>query len=228
MNIVVGSAFRNAAHRLDKYFAQVCALREQLYGEGDVRLIAAEGDSVDGTRDALVRLAHRNSLNLQLPECSHGGPAFGSTEAPERMKALSKVGNAIFNSVRSDDDVLLYVESDLLWSPVVARQILVQAAIRESDFDVFAPLIFAGEHFYDIWGYRKNGERFSPFPPYHAELGAGLTEVDSVGSCFATRSAVALSCRIRNDGALVDFCEDVRRHGFKIAVDPMLRVEHPC
>jgi hypothetical protein len=122
----------------------------------------------------------------------------------------------------------VYVESDLIWGAGAIWTLIDMALNRESGFDVFAPMIFAGDYFYDVWGYRKNGSRFTPQPPYHPDLVNGLTEVDSVGSCLVMRAEVAEVCRIRNDYALVGWCEDARAHGYKIAVHPNLKVYHPC
>lgn len=224
MNIVVGSAFRNCAPRVQGFMQQVTDL---LFAYPDpkitVRVIAAEGDSRDATREQLEKYP-----GVHVLDAAHGGPYFGSTEAPERMKALSQVGNTIFAGARPDDDVLVYVESDLLWDAATVKWLIQIALERVGGYDVFAPLVFAGEHFYDTWGFRGlDGERFAPFAPYHSSLN-GLTEVSSVGSCLVMRGEAARACRIKNDYCLVGWCEDARAQGFKIAVDPTLRVEHPC
>lgn len=221
MNVVIGSAFRNAAHYIPRYLNQVNRLRQYM-GDDFIRIVAAEGDSVDNTRDLL------RDAGAQIVECSHGGPIYGSTEAPERLKALSVIGNAIFGAVSDKDDVLVYVESDLIWTPATIATLIIHAMNQEQGFDVFAPLIFAGSHFYDIWGFRRKGVRFSPFPPFHADVNGHIAEVDSAGSCLVMRAEVARACRIRNDYCLVGWCEDARNQGFRVAVNPSLRVEHPA
>lgn len=226
MNIVIGSAFRNSAHACRSYMDRVAALRDASQGH-TVSVSAVYGDSTDGTGEALLREAYSRNLALTLTECSHGGPVYGSTESLERMVALSKVGNAIFDSVRLHDDILFYVESDLLWDAHTARSLIDLAAMQEEGFDIFAPMVFAGWPFYDIFAFRKDGVRFSPFPPYHVGLHPGLTVVDSVGSCLAMRGDVARACRIRNDNVLIGWCEDARQHGYRIAVHSDLKVHHP-
>jgi hypothetical protein len=206
------------------YFAQVQALQRAY--EGSVRLLAVEGDSLDNTATWLQKYADASKIDLELVTRSHGGPVYGSTEHPSRMTALSMVGNGIFEHVRATDDVLVYVESDLLWDATTVLRLVAQLGV---DVDVIAPLIFAGQHFYDIWGYRLNSTRFSPFPPYHAGLHDDtLTEVESVGSCLVMRAAVARECRIINNACLVGFCDDVRRKGHHIFVDARERIEHPA
>ena len=221
MNVVVGSAFRNSVHSLRRYFTRIDTLRNHLGPTHNVRVIAAEGDSRDGTRENLQR------PNVEIVSAAHGGPVYGSTEHTERMVALSKVGNAIFGAVKDTDDVLVYVESDLLWNPETICHLIDRAINREEGFDVFAPLVFAGQHFYDIWAFRKYGVRFSPFAPFHAGMNGRLTEIDSAGSCLVMRSIVARECRIRNDYCLVGWCEDARAHGYRIAVCSDLRIHHP-
>lgn len=228
MIIAVGSAFRNAEHYALRYMQQVQRLKEHAGPNHQVRVIAVEGDSTDRTREALLGCALTCGLDLDLRTCNHGHPPFGSTESPIRLAALSEVGNTILNAVRSTDDVLLYVESDLLWDSHTVGTLIDMAMRRDEDFDIFAPMIFAGPLFYDVFAYRKNGERFIPFHPYHIALKDGLTEVDSCGSCLAMRAEVASVVRIPDGNALIGWCDEARRQGFHIAVQPQLRVMHPA
>jgi acetyltransferase-like isoleucine patch superfamily enzyme len=108
--------------------------------------------------------------------------------------ALSFVGNGILELVRETDDVLVYVESDLIWNAGTVLQLI--GDLQIPSVDVVAPLVFAGESFYDIWGFRgMDGERFSPAAPYHSSLAAGgvetLAEISSAGSCLVMKGAVA-------------------------------------
>lgn len=228
MNIVIGSAFRNSAHYVPRYLDQVAQLKKHAGPKHSIRVIAVEGDSSDNTEGALMLSSMAKHITMQVVKHEHGQPWFGSTENTERLKALSQVGNAIFNSVRDSDDVLVYVESDLLWDFHTIGSLIDMAERRDGGFDVFAPMVFAGSFFYDIWGFRKNGERFVPMKPYHIGMEIGLTEVDSVGSCLVMRGEIARKCRIRNDYCLVGWCEDARANGYRIAVHPDFVVRHPC
>ncbi len=223
MRIVIGSAFRNMNQRLVTYFSQVNALAALLGHEHSVRVIAVEGDSTDATRRGL-----RNDwgVPVQCIEHDHGKRVWGSTVDPERFTALSGVANHIFASVRDEDDVLVYVESDLLWEPVTMLGLMAASGVAA---DVVAPMVFAGEAFYDIWAFRKDGEAFTPFPPYHPGLhAAGVTKVDSVGSCLVMGAHVARLTPPMTHGALVEWCGNARRTGFSIGVAPQLRIEHPA
>lgn len=224
MNVAIGSAFRNMAGAgVLRYANQVRDLQRAT--EHTIRWIAAEGDSSDATRDEIVAVARRYNIVLDLRPAAHGGPHYSSTEQPERMRALSGVGNVILDGVREDDDVLIYVESDLLWQPETMLGLIDQ--LMSSDFDVLAPLVFAGDLFYDVWAFRIGGDRFSPFPPFHQRLArTGITSVDSAGSCLVMRSYIARSIRMTS-GALVEWCANARSAGFTIGVTPALAVRHP-
>jgi hypothetical protein len=229
VNIAVGSAFRDSAARLAGYFSRVKALAAHAGPPHAVRVIAAEGDSRDGTRQALSAVALAAGLPLQVQPCGHGGPAFGSTEEPARMAALTGVGNAIFGAVRGDDDVLVYVESDLLWDPQTVGSLIDMAVERRGGFDVLAPMVWAQPGvFYDIYAYRKDGTRFSSFAPYHPALAtAGVTEVDSAGSCLVMRGEVARQVRIPHGGVLVGWCDAARAAGYRVGVAREFGVQHP-
>ena len=93
-----------------------------------------------------------------------------------------------------------------------------------------APLIFAGEHFYDVFAFRDlDGERFGPFAPYsHAFFGGQkFIEVSSAGSCLVMKGNVARRCRVDDSAGLVGFCADARRQNFRIWVDSEKSVRHP-
>lgn len=239
MRFVVASAHRNSAgNQVRRWISQLVALKHELrqHYYCSFRAVAVEGDSTDNTRDDLVNIAAAADIDLQLVTCNHGGPVYGSTEQPERMAALSKVGNAIFDSVRESDDVLVYVESDLVWDAETVRSLIDHATLGRVDktaYDVVSPLVFAGDNHYDCWALRGlDGERFAPFPPYHsslksfAEIG-GLVEVSSAGSCLVMRAEIVRRVRIVNDNALVGWCEEARRQGYRIWVAPELRIRHP-
>lgn len=233
MKIALISFFRNSAGgQIQHFMQQAAALRDALTARGDrMRIIAVYGDCTDNTEDVLMSEALRHSFAMTLVERSHGGPVFGSTEKPDRLKALSYVGNGGLEAVLEQDDAVFYVESDLLWEPATVIRLLEQLG---PNVDLVAPMIFAGKDneqrpvFYDIFVFRKNGERFSPFFPYHKDLKHdGLTHVDSVGSGFVMRGEVARHCRIRNDNVLMGFCEDVWDHEWTVNVDSRLAIYHP-
>ncbi len=236
MNVAVLSFFRNSAvsGQAERFMAQAAALRDELHERGDrMRLIAVWGDCVDSTLQVLIDEGLRYGLALTLVEHSHGGPVFGSTEHPERLRLLSALGNAGLVTIRNQDDAVFYVESDLLWSPMTVRSLL--ANLEEGVVDIVAPLIFAGTDettgkriFYDIFCFRKGGARFSPFHPYHPDLHASkLTPVDSIGSAFVMTGAAGRDCRIIDDNVLMGFCKDATDKGYIIAVDPTQQVNHP-
>jgi hypothetical protein len=223
VKVVVGSAFRNSEGRVDRYFEQVAAFAR--YGKEhafDVRVAAIEGDSTDGTR---ARLQQPRDLDVDVVIHEHGGPVYGSTEDPARMAQLTGVGNAIFNSVRESDDVLVYVESDLMWDAATIHSLMLSVICGACD--VVAPLVFAGPHFYDIYAFRKNGVRFSPFYPYHADLnGEQLVDVDSAGSCLVMSAQVAREVRIPVGGVLVEWCNSARAAGYRVCARLDLGIQH--
>lgn len=235
MNIVLGSAFRNAAGaQIDRWANQCYSLEMTLERLGHTfGMIAVEGDSTDNTRSELHALGE-SGAPISVLTCNHGGRVFGSTEEEDRLTALSQVGNTILSGVDEEDDYLIYVESDLIWETRTIVSLIDTLMTRE--LDVIAPMIFAGENFYDIFVYRGlDGERFGPCFPYHKSLFESLlenlspipVEVESAGSCLVMRAEIARQCRIRDDRALLGFCKDVREKGYHIFVDPTQRIYHP-
>lgn len=233
-HIAIVSAFRNSAGRLGEYFARVRALVDTS-PTIHWHVVSVEGDSTDDTvaqlHNELVPLAidYPGRVRGVLTRHHHGGPVYGSTEQPERLRALSGVFNAALAAIPADCTHAVWVESDLLWDSQTILSLVWH--LHTASVDVVAPLTFAGDVHYDLLALRGlDGRRFGPFAPYHPDCvnASGLVEVSSVGSCFAFRGNVAQQCRVRNDYAVMGWCEDVRTHGFRVWLDPTLRVDHPC
>lgn len=230
MRIAIGSAFRDATRYVERYMRQVRELADHAGAGAEVRVIAVEGDSTDNTRRGLAVWAHTLGLELELLTHNHGLPRFGSVEDPTRMAALSGVGNAILAGVRPADEVLVYVESDLLWRPHDIGSLVDIALERRGRWDILAPMVYArGDDFYDVWAFRRGGRRFEGKPPYHPELGAaGVTELESAGSCLVMRGEVARAVPPMTTGALVEWCANARAAGYRLGVHRAFHVRHPA
>lgn len=235
MRIAVASAFRNSPeHQVQRWAKQLSMLSIH----HTVRAIAAVGDCRPGDHTVDYITDHamvQRGLRVDIVTCNHGGPIFGSVEDPKRMECLSHVGDAWLNAVRPADDVVVYVESDLIWDVITMNQLIKYAdSYEQTGFDIVAPFVFAGPHFYDVWGFRRGGARFAPFHPYHHDLAnfkGTIIDVDSVGSCLAMRGSVAMNPALRmlvKKNALVGYCETARELGYSIGAAPGLRIEHPA
>lgn len=240
MNIAIVSAFRNSSSRLLRYFLQVQSLLDHAKRSdpnAKIRVIAVEGDSTDRTRHELrnAKKVFNVPFKVDLVVHDHGKREFSSTEDVDRLEALTGVMKAGMSAVDFRDDVVLYVESDLIWHPHQVGSLIDMALRQDYGFDIFAPMIWSGKDhlgqriFYDIWGFRKNGARFSPFYPYSSEYlnNLHLSEIDSAGSCLAFRSEIAEKVVVSGSNGLVSWCESARKQGYRIAVAPQFYVEHP-
>lgn len=245
MKIALVSAFRDSSQaHVTRWLDQVHALRDAIPHGYTLRPIAVEGDSRDDSTTRYLEegsrgLAAATGTPLTILHYSHGGPHFGSVESAQRMAQLSKLGEFWLRWVAASDvDIAVYVESDLIWDARTILELVDHAA--HSDLDVFSPLVFAGPHFYDVWGFRGlDGAQFGPTAPYHSSLadwiGCGnfapieaLTEVSSVGSCVAFPRYAAANVPSMNGNAFVGWCEGLRAAGYRILVDPTLSVRHPA
>jgi hypothetical protein len=223
MSISLISLFRDCeGEQIRRWASQVKAFAAST--PHSVIAIAVEGDSKDGTR---AQLQHESLgfAELRLVRCDVGVPRYPSCEDPARLKALSSVLNAGMAAVDNRADFVIFVESDLIWEPQTFHSLV---DFLNVGLDVVAPMIFAGDIFYDTWGFRTlSGHRFGCLPKMNG-LKREPLELGSVGSCLAMRAEVARRCRVSNDLALVGWCEDVRRNGFHIFVAPTLSVRHPA
>ena len=236
MHIVLSSIFRNSTGYLPRYVNQVTRLFMELrLLNHSLELLLVEGDSTDRTwLDLSATLdifnAAYNVPGRLIPR-SHGGPLFGSIDDEQRWRNISYACNGIFENLPAEFDALIYVESDLIWSPAVMLALLEDLA----DVPAVAPLsLYDGDKFYDIWGYRRNEIRFQPAYPYHPDLlgppdiGDHLYQIDSAGSCIALRAEVARLSRFAYpEIGILGFCKSIYDAGHALYIDPQQHVTHP-
>lgn len=224
--IIVTSIIRNGMSYLDRYMAQVAQLRMALSDTAMVIHAVAEGDSTDATWRALSDYALQRNW-LHLVKADHGGALYGSVNNGERWRNIALTWNRLFDAVMPlDFDKLLYVESDLIWTP--STMVALLDRLNLPGIDVIAPMSMRGDYFYDTWGHRARGLHFSNLPPFHPMLADGsnqLHRIDSAGSCKAMRGIVARQCRFSEVDAMIG--HDVHRNHFAMWLDSSLRVEHP-
>lgn len=214
--MLIASIFRNGEPYVERYFAQIEELRHHI----PISLRLAEGDSTDGTYEAIEGYLQDGD---ELYQIDHGGPEFGSIDTPQRWGQIAYVWNALFDKIVPEGPLIL-VEADLVWQ----ADTLLRVAADLDVVDAVAPLsLDSGGGFYDTWGHRgTDGIMFAAQPPYHQSLN-GLTEINSAGSCIAMREDVYRVCRFGAADGIVGFCTDLRAKGFHLFADPSVSVEHP-
>ena len=220
MFIELASVFSTATKYLPVFHQQVTSLQDALTSDGhELHLILVEGDSRDNTWDEL----HRLFPSADIIKRAHGGPRYGSVVNTDRFRQLSYVGNGVFERVSGD--VLVYVESDLLWDANTIRLLI----SRLERVPAVVPMVFYEDNaFYDVWAFRKDGVRFNHHPPYHTAIHSGeLAQLDSAGSCMVMRGEMAKVVSFPPEDCFVGLCRLAYENGFSIWLDPTLRVTHP-
>ena len=225
MRVALGSIFRNSTPYLDRYFGLVGELQELLDRKRvGLTLLLVEGDSTDNTWNELARRME-SSFDGMLIKRSHHGPMWGSVDVPERWKALAWCCNGVMDMV-TDEDALIYVESDLLWKPETMIDLL--GHLYEGYHAVAPMSMHSSGRFYDIWGHVKNGKQFEFDPPYHPDLdGTRMVEVDSAGSCVVMQGRVARVSRFGSTDCIRGLGRSIRANGFSLWLDTNSFVVHP-
>ena len=234
MNVALCSAFRDSEDYLARYFDQVAALRDTLAARGDnLHLALVYGDCEDATPDNIGRMIAETGLAATVVEHSHNQPDYGHTQNPERFKALAGVANAMLAAVPADSEALIYAESDLIWQPKAALELLADLERPEISL-AFPMLMIKGKpQFYDIWAYRINHKLLNPWWPYHPALANGCgryVELTGAGSFAAVRQP-ALAAMQRVGFGSWDLWPGVVRalaaEGFRSWLDTEVTVWHP-
>jgi len=229
MNVTLLSCFRNAENYLNRYFNQVAELFADMSRyDHDMRLIWGEGDSTDTTLEQLRVFQSLLPHRIEIVDCSHGGPEYGSVVNTDRFRQLAFVGDCMWAYIPEDADAVVYVESDLIWEP----ETLLTLIKRLQDYPAISPMVylrrqgFGQNAFYDVWAGRKDGKHFSHYPPYCDGFDPDKPfQVDSMGSCMAMRGELARGLTW-NDEVFVGICKQIYAKGSAVYLDPTLGVYH--
>ena len=235
--ICVLTPFRNSRKYLPMYFEQLVNFMYEV-NPRPVRLVAAEGDSLDDTREGIEKLSTQLGIDLTLLDVTHGQMRWGSVEDPARLRAMSKIMNACLDQVRETDETAIWLMSDLQYDPAdladMVRSLDSLTSIR-GIIDEQAPphkhvlspeVLTVDGNFWDIWAYRKDGKRFSFSKPYFDGWNDnGTFELSSAGSCLVMSGLTARSCRTDAEEA-VSFCRDVRSKGGRIGFSSKWSMVH--
>lgn len=229
MNVALCSAFRNATPYLEQYMTQVWELWGILDARDKFCCVWGEGDSTDNT---LFQLRHTlRHWPVTFVDCTHGGPAYGSVVNPQRFRQLAYVGKCIFAAIPADADVVVYVESDLVWEPATLMALIEQ--VSSGRYPVMAPMVFLrregwpADSFYDTFCFRAEDRHFAHYRPYHPVYQTSEPfPVDSAGSCLVMRGEIARSLTFDEQTIFPDLCGQIRAGGYGIYVDPTLACYH--
>ena len=225
MNVTLISCFRNAESYIDRYFDQIDHLADSIEMRGDcLNLIWGEGDSTDYTLLQLQRAVRWLNLATQIVDCTHGGPVFGSVVNEQRFRQLAHVGNCMWKAIPADADVVLYVESDLIWDAETMLRLIDDLQRVPAVAPVVMELSTGG--FYDTFCFRKDGAQFKKYPPYHPGLTGGMVELDSAGSCVAMNADLARHL-VWDERVFVGICQQIRELGGSLWLNPNLTIHHP-
>lgn len=228
MNICLLSAFRNATGYVNRYLDQVGALAVELLDRCDnLSLVWGEGDSTDNTLYHLQK--YQAAAGFYIPlipvvDCTHGGPVFGSVVNEQRFRQLAHVGNCLWRHIPKDADVVLYVESDLIWDAETMLRLIDDLQRVPAVAPVVMELSTGG--FYDTYCYRKDGVNFKKYPPYHPALTCGMVELDSAGSCMAMNAELARHL-VWDERVFVGISQQIRDIGASVWLNQELTIYHP-
>lgn len=209
MKIVLASTFRDATPYLGRYIDQALLLKGALDARGDsLEFVWGEGDSLDDTAEVLSAVDPGAVVDV-----STGHRFCPSTEDSEdRWANVAQFCNLTLDAAPACD-VLLWVESDLIWTVDTALSLIDRA---DELGVVAAPMWHADGFFYDIYTTRLDGERFDP------PRNAGLVRVDSCAGMLAIRGDLAATARYAPDS-----CRSYTRDLGGAWLDTNLEVVHP-
>jgi hypothetical protein len=169
--LTILSIFRQSETYLDRYFSQI----EQAFAlrGGICHAVWLEGDSEDATYPLLQSKKEKlesQGHHVTLVKFDLKGPYWNSMRDLNRWAQLATCWNRCLEHLLPSK-LTVCVESDLIWDPSTIEKIIPKLS---SERKVICPMLmtenslelFGVDHFYDIWGFSRNGKKFSSFSPY--------------------------------------------------------------
>jgi hypothetical protein len=213
--ITIYSLFRDVSTaNVQRYFRQLAA---QTYK--GFQVVAIEGDSKNNTYNNLITFGNSQPYAVKVLKHDTGKPHYGSVENPDRFLLLSEMVNYGFDNFPITG-IGLHLESDLIIPPDMLSTLLEKVDATNA----VSPTILAKEVNYDIWAFRKNGQRQSPFdhPKEH------YVEMDSTGSVVMYPGRPVQEGLRFGPECIKSFTEDLNRKGIKVWWDTQCIVHHPA
>jgi hypothetical protein len=202
---------------------------EHLLAKGDsyqaLRWLWVVGDSDDGTGAALWDLIAGYRDVVRIVEQDTG---ITGRDGRSRLRRLSATANTYFRCAHGADYLLVH-ESDIRSPHDLVPRMVARAEGGLCPLAAWPVLEIAPGRrvFYDIWAFRRGGQRFSSYPPYHAVYTPNSPfPVDSFGTVFLVHGEDAPQIHME-EWAVLDLCRQLRAQGRTLWVDPTLVVEQP-
>lgn len=188
-----------------------------------------EGDSVDGTWDALQKWTNGHA-NCHLIQRHTGENEEGSRRGLARFRRLARLGNELLEHACQQAKYVCWVEPDLLLSSNTFER-LRNGLEEHPDWGAVAPFCRFGDqnYHYDAWAFREpDGTEWRGRPPHSPRYKPdAMLEMYSVGSCVMMRSEVLEQGALMGDEALVTLCCEIRARGYKVIADCRAEIRHP-
>lgn len=191
------------------------------YNRDDIVHICIEGDSIDGTWEALHDV---HGFNIIKEKIDSGVPKYGNVAEVGRLLLLAKLWNRAFDlAVSAKAHYILMLDSDISTSSTILNDLI------KHNLHVVSPMLYfeKSDFFRDTWGYRINNELFSCRYPYHKLTKPGkIFEVSSAGVLMMKYEVLQKGARC-NELEVVGLCKNIIDLGYKIYVDWNTSVYHP-
>lgn len=171
-NIVICSIFRDSSAYLENYINQ---LFDYMYATGDLKfqIIWLTGDNKDNTEERLSKAMKEPFFAQKRIHLLHYDThlPYNMEGSPERWKRLSDCWNkCLLEGKKHEPDILICVESDLIWNPTAMDEIIEN--ILDEKTDVSAPMLLRDHDgqgktvFYDTHGFIRGGNNFNNDAPW--------------------------------------------------------------
>ena len=220
-NVTIVSPMRDFADGLPAYRQRVTHLD---HPADSLRFVVVEGDSTDNTRAALLAWASYE-WRLDVAGCDTGQPRYGSIIDAARFRVLAQVFNAGLDAVDlAWSSHVLFLPCDVEFEQDLLGRLLARG------LDLVAPFFWmpGGKHFYDTWGFIRDGQHFGNFHhTYLPDYGTKPIPMDTVGG------AILMRADILRDGARytpeeVDhgLCKAAKALGYGVWADPTTHITH--
>lgn len=226
-NVTIVSPFRDNADQVRLFANDTLDLD---YPFTNLRIVAVEGDSQDGTLTKL-KIWQQQDYRLTVIKQDTNEPRYPSVVSQERFAHLAKVFNKCLESVNWGwSDYSLIIPSDVSFQADLISKLVM------AEVDLISPMFWIGDmangdcRFYDIWGFiNMDGQNFRgySFAWYQQNLDAQPFEMSYIGGAMlCSRRAYEVGCRYTAEAADHGLCDTAKEKGFSLWCHPGAHIIH--
>jgi len=214
-SVLIGIPVKDAKLWLPKCLESLNKLE---YPSNKIRVVFIYGKSKDHTLDIIRRYKKESKFTVE----AYRENPMNIPKIPISAAFIAPIYRDYQELI--EEDYFCLLDSDIIkFDPILLKRLV------SLDVDLVAPYVWIIDRnprvFFDTYCFRYKKYHFHPLYPPGINSNE-LLEIDSVGSCYVVKAEVFKKGEYRNPHPHIQFCNSIKKLGYKLYIDPKSHVYH--